>query len=509
METKNYLSQLNENKTCLLVLFLFSVLFVVVYSTSTSFLYSYPEAGDSFVFQTIGKFWVEGSVPYRDLFDNKGPFLYAVNALGYWLTDSRVGLLFIQVPIFFFLSVITFRFLQLGFPRKQSFWLSVILLLGLSFGYNGGNNACEYIMPLLVLSPYLFYQWFQQPTESVEVHPYRYSFLYGLTIGLCLLTRASNALVVLMILAYVLVHELIQKRLMSFLMNLITAVTGCLVICLPFVLYFWANDALDDLYDSVIVSNLHFMQTAGLMNTPMNLKLAGALFCAYVNVLIFVALGILQLGTTNSKRMQGLLWLAMGIGCILFFIQTHCYPNYAHICFPFAIIALLELKRLYQESGFKKHVKALAGSLTIFILAMSLFNGVYTATKLAVHDSSPQKALYSAYDEILSEIPKEGNVSFIGYDILPEMYLRWNLRPHYRFFALHTYSRSYNRKLFEDTKEAFLKGDAQWILVNHKIALPTLYQVILGVRYEMVKQVSTASGELVLFKKGGQPKHFH
>ncbi len=506
METKNYSSQLSENKTYLLALFLFSVLFVLVYSTSTSFLYSYPDTCDSFIFQTIGKFWVQGALPYRDLFDNKGPFLYAMNALGYWLTDSRVGILFIQVPIFFLLSVITFRFLQLGFLRKQSFWLSVILLLGLSFGYAGGNNACEYIMPLLVLSPYLFYKWFQQPTESAKGHPYQYSFIYGLTIGLCLLTRASNALVVLMILAYVLVHELTQKRIKSFFLNLITAVTGCLVICLPFVLYFWANDALDDLYDSVIVSNLQFMQSAGLMNTPMYLKLAGALFCAYVYVLIFVALGILQLGTTNSKRMQGLLWLAMGIGCILFFIQTHCYPNYAHICFPFAIIALLELKQLYQESGLKKQIKALAGSLTIFILAMSLFNGVYTATKLAVHDSSPQKVLYSAYDEILSEIPKEGNVSFIGYDILPEIYLRWNLRPHYRFFALHTYSRNYNIKLFEDTLDEFLQGDAQWVLVNYKRGQTTIIQAILARRYESVKQVSTTDRELMLYRRVGHNK---
>lgn len=504
MEIKNYYSELKVNKNYLIALFLFSVLFVLVYSTSTSFLYSYPEAGDSFVFQTIGKFWVEGSVPYRDLFDNKGPFLYAVNALGYWLTDSRVGLLFIQVPIFFLLSVITFRFLQLGFPRKQSFWLSIILLLGLSFGYNGGNNACEYIMPLLVLSPYLFYQWFQQPTESVKGHPYRYSFLYGLTIGLCLLTRASNALVVFMILAYVLVHELTKKRIMSSLLNLITAVTGCLVICLPFVLYFWTNDALDDLYDSVIVSNLEYLHSTGLLAPLMGLKRAVALFCAYVNVLAFVALGILQLGTPNPKRMHGLLWFAMGIGCILFFICTNCYPNYAHICFPFAIIALLELKRLYQESGFKKHVKALAGSLTIFILAMNLFNGVYSATKLVVHDSSPQKALYSTYDEILSEVPKDSNVSFIGYDILPEMYLRWNLRPHYRFFALHTFSRNYNIELFEDTLDEFLQGDAQWLLVNYKISLPTLIEVLLAKRYESVKQVSTAGGKLVLYRRGGK-----
>lgn len=120
--------QLRENRAYLMALFLFSALFVLVYSTSTSFLYSYPDSCGSFIFQTIGKFWVQGAIPYRNLFDNKGPFLYAMNALGYWLTDSKVGLLFVQIPIFFLLSVITFRFLKLGYSRKQFFWITLILL---------------------------------------------------------------------------------------------------------------------------------------------------------------------------------------------------------------------------------------------------------------------------------------------------------------------------------------------------------------------------------------------
>lgn len=373
-----------------------------------------------------------------------------MNALGYWFTDNRFGLLFIQVPFFFILSVVTFRFLQLGFPKKQSFWLSVILLLVLSFGYTGGNNGCEFGMPMLVLSPYLFYKWFQQPTETANAHPYRYSFIYGLTIGLCLLTRASNALIILMILAYVLVHNLTQKRIRNFFMNMISAVT------------------------------------------------------AYSNVLAFVVLGILQLCIPNPKRMHGLLWLTMGIVCILFFISTNCYPNYAHICFPFAIIALLELKQLYQEINLKKQVRALVGSLTLFILAINLFNGVYRATQLSVRDSSPQKALYSAYDEVLSELPKESNISFIGYDILPEMYIRWNLRPHYRFFVLQNFSRNYNRELYIDTQDEFIQGNAQWVLVNYKIGLPRPLKEFFAKQYEIVKQVGTTEGELVLYKRVGK-----
>ena len=490
--------KLGENMAYQIALFLFSALFVLVYSTSSSFLYPYPETGDSFVFQTIGKFWVEGVIPYRDLFDNKGPFLYAMNALGYWLTDSRTGLLIVQIPIFYLLSVITFRFLRLGFNSKTSFGITLILLLGLSLGYNGGNNACEYGMPFLVLSSYLFYKWLQQPFESTKKHPIRYSFVYGFTIGICLLTRASNSLIIFVLLAYVLFHELTRKQFRSLILNLLTAAAGTLAICLPFVLYFYANDALDDLYYSVITSNFHYLRTTGLMIPAMHLKRAAVLLCAYVNLLTFLGLAVFQVFAYYRK--QVILWLIISAVCIVFFLRTNCYPNYAHICFPLAIIALLELKRLYKEVSHKQYLKPLACSVAFVILAVNGFNGIYSAVKNALHDSTPQKNLYIAYDSILKDLPKDGYSSFIGYDILPEMYLRWNIRPCYRFFALQSFSRSYNPAVYKQTNQEFMNGDAQWVLVNEKPGLPGEIRKVLEEKYEEVKRVKIKGGELVLYR---------
>lgn len=45
-------------------------------STSTSPLYNIPYAGDTAMFQTIGKYWAEGSLPYVDLWDSKGPLIF-------------------------------------------------------------------------------------------------------------------------------------------------------------------------------------------------------------------------------------------------------------------------------------------------------------------------------------------------------------------------------------------------------------------------------------------------
>ena len=46
-----------------------------------------------------------------------------------------------------------------------------------------------------------------------------------------------------------------------------------------------------------------------------------------------------------------------------------------------------------------------------------------------------------------------------------------------------------------------MQGDAQWILVNYKIGLPKLIRDFLAEKYERVKIVNTADGELVLYRE--------
>lgn len=49
-----------------------------VFSFSTSWLYSYYFGGDSAQLLTMGKAWYLGKLPYVDMFDHKGPFIFIV-----------------------------------------------------------------------------------------------------------------------------------------------------------------------------------------------------------------------------------------------------------------------------------------------------------------------------------------------------------------------------------------------------------------------------------------------
>ena len=55
---------------------LLSIGYVYVFSFSTSWPYPYYFGGDSVQFLTMGKAWYLGKLPYVDMFDHKGPFIF-------------------------------------------------------------------------------------------------------------------------------------------------------------------------------------------------------------------------------------------------------------------------------------------------------------------------------------------------------------------------------------------------------------------------------------------------
>ena len=57
------------------------LLFASVYTTPLNDYYGY----DSAYYLLIGKGICQGKIPYLDLYDQKGPLVFYLNALGYWI----------------------------------------------------------------------------------------------------------------------------------------------------------------------------------------------------------------------------------------------------------------------------------------------------------------------------------------------------------------------------------------------------------------------------------------
>ena len=195
-----------------------SLLFITIFSTSTSILGNVPSF-DSSIFQIIGKGWTEGILPYTGLWDHKGPLIFFINAVGFWLCHSNAGIFIIQVVCLTITTYFTLSFYGRYFSDKQSFTYTLASLAFLSICTEGGNSLEEYILPLLMPAFFYMYEWTQRWTNHQDIsHHHRYAFLYGLVLAFSFLTRLTNALGICLgalIIAIVLVQHGKYKELLK------------------------------------------------------------------------------------------------------------------------------------------------------------------------------------------------------------------------------------------------------------------------------------------------------
>ena len=84
----------------ILFCFALSALFLLI-CTKSSFLYPINDWNDSNCFFTVGKGMMQGKVPYRDLFEQKGPLLYFIHGLASLISfDSFLGVFFFEILSF-------------------------------------------------------------------------------------------------------------------------------------------------------------------------------------------------------------------------------------------------------------------------------------------------------------------------------------------------------------------------------------------------------------------------
>ena len=114
----------------IITILLISFCMLLFFSTSTSPLYENYYEDDSAIFILMGKAIVNGSVPYRDIFDHKGPILFWIQALGQLLWEGRNGIFIIQLLMLTITNIILYKIASF-FCNKKHAIISVIVSMGI------------------------------------------------------------------------------------------------------------------------------------------------------------------------------------------------------------------------------------------------------------------------------------------------------------------------------------------------------------------------------------------
>src|SRR6266498_3918775 len=276
---------------------------------------------DSGVFLYVGWRFLNGDIPYRDVWDHKPPLIYFVDALGLTLTPASLwGVWFLQIIFIFFTLFLIYKLLDREFGIYAALAGTITLTSGLLTILEKGNVTEEYALVFQALCFWLFINAWKKD------FPIRTSFWVGLFGGLAFNFKQTTIGIWITYALFLLVIRLLQHRFPF--KDLLSISAGWLIPSLVFGLYLASQNAFTDYWEQAFLYNFVYIGTHEGIRRLIPVFLKGFIYLRNGWVLYLSVLG----------------WLA-GFGYVLFkrkaFAQIHPLILIALVKLPIEILLIL------------------------------------------------------------------------------------------------------------------------------------------------------------------------
>lgn len=299
---------------------------------------------DSNAMLTMGRSVIHGLVPYKDLVEQRGPFLFLLYAVAAFLkSTSFLGVFIIEIINIMFIYILSLKISRDFKPAIISErWLALAgpfaLLATNAFTLGGAPEEFAFTSIL-----YLVYVVNHYRQHIAEV-PLKVYFILGLNLSFVFWNKYSMIGAFVVFFAWVAIDEVIRKRYKKLVRIIFASIFGFLSISLVFIIYFWLNDALGDLFKIYFFQNI---EAYGKTDQSAFMKFWTALSLIALELRIhLVVLSTIFLGYISAiyKNKQIILELLMFFGAIIFVALQHSIIDYYNIIWmPFFAVSLIRL----------------------------------------------------------------------------------------------------------------------------------------------------------------------
>ena len=444
--------------------------YIYFYSVSTSPRYPDYFGHDSAQFQTLGMAWSKGYLPYGDLFDHKGPYIFLVNLIGY-----HVGFMAMQTInmafTLFFIYLIGEYISEKWYVGIASSLLSVFVLY---MPYCDGNYTEEYCMPFLFASFYLAIKSIRE--EKYEIPNV---ILYGLTAGICLMTRATNFLPIAVCILVIIVLLAMKKDYKNILISGLVFIGSMMIVVAPFAIYFASKGLFYEFVNGSFLYNFKYLSNS----TPWVLEknrletINNFVLCYFC---VFLMIFPIALADTTRERILYILLPACELALFCYGIFFYHYPMIA--LFQVALFVAYTYKGIFQRRLPTRIVTLLAFVLVMcYFSRFQLYAFLYTPIE---YEEMYGTYVEKDYEVLANEV--EGDFVGFGSERLKDIYLRTDKVPCSRFFSIQDWHASFDEETKQEIRADYLSGKVKNVIVEVE-QYYTIRDILLE-RYDLVDE---------------------
>lgn len=448
---------------------------IITICSKSSFLYAFNDWQDANCFFTVGRAIAKNIVLYRDIYEQKGPYLYFLHTLASFVSDnSFIGVYIIEIVFCIAFLFIVRKILKLFVSGSVCCYIPLIAsCIYASVSFCHGDSAEELCLPLLAYGLYVSVKNIKQKTDFTALE----CFLLGVTASCVLWIKFTMLGFYIGIICIPYLNMLKEKKFIKLFKNLGMIIIGVLVASIPVVIYFGINNAFKDLYEVYFYNNMFLyskFESDEVVAKPL-FNLFSSFNMMFSNNMIgmfFIIIGIVWLFYCEKKGLFYHLALSFLTTFFFVYIGGRTYRYYAlifGIFVVFGVIAVANYNNMAMQR--KKIIKYLTNPVLALIVSAILSVLISTNTSFMSYEKEDLPQYQFA--EIISE--KE-DATLLNYRCLDGgFYTASGILPQNKYFCRLNISLE---ESYREHKKYLEQGITDFIVTDKKIKSD---------KYELVK----------------------
>lgn len=436
---------------CILISFLFLTIF-----SANSFLYEMNPWTDENWFITMANGILSGKVPYKDLYEQKGPLIFFLFTFATIFKNAYFGVFLIELLFFTLFMICTYKlarkFLKVGLSLI-SMILLLILIGSSQFYYYGGGSVEEFSLPIIMWLMLKVYEYIVEKKTLTK----KASFIIGILISVIFWSKYSILILPALFLLTYLISSLLRKEYKQLLTNVSIMFAGFMIVSILVIFIFWGLSALSDLFQAYFYDNL--IRYKVIANNSL-------LSFIKSNLVHFILCGLSIVLVLLKYRLKGIIYCTIYLIYILSFtiMGFLFYYFLPMVIFEYIFIVLFferifNLKIIKKTARFIKSIVLLFCVVFVFLFSFSLSSSI----KLLNYDRDDYMQLLIADDIKSLDLDSPTLLCYKMYD--HGFYAISNIVPEEKFYALNNFTIEQYPELYESFDKAVSEGHSDLLIV--------------------------------------------
>ncbi|UQS87051.1 glycosyltransferase family 39 protein [Nicoliella spurrieriana] len=418
-------------------------LFITAFITTTSPLFAFNNSWDGNTMFTVGKGLWHGLLPYRDLFDQRGPLMYLMNSFAALISyRTFLGVYLFEALTVCFDIILSYRIINLKFSKPIAFASSFTIIPIVFNGYffENGELPESLVMPLMLGLIYTVLKNNGAAFSDFQL------FWQGVALSIVFWTKYTLILPWVAFFGWILIAMLIKKQWHPLLRKIAFGAAGFFSISLALIIFFGINGALFDLFKGYFYMNFHYYPKSKFLSIHIIYNIFDFIFRNPLNTLFsfLFALGFAYFLSSRTFKWQPKLMIALGALMEVFMIvgNAHSFRYYfvGLGCFLiFISMGIANLITILIQHWRPNPIKVSALVTLLAIAGVFITNPLYQDTILFPHNqsiSANQKSTVPFQIKFAKIINRSNDRSILNYNNLDVgLYTATATLPQNKYFA--------------------------------------------------------------------------